>query len=525
MEADPILAQVTGPRPPAAGVTARERNLGRIARGGFFNLLGAGMSAVSTFAFTVVVTRGIDRSEAGIFFALTSAFVIAFSFARLGIPTGLVYFIARHRAAGEQQRLRSVVGQAVLIVTVVATLLGVAGVAAAPWLAEKLTGSADPETVALVRLLSCGIGIAALNDVAVGTTRGFGVMRPLVVVDRVGRPILQLLLAGAVVAAGGVSALSIGVAWLVPYLPAAVVLLWWGHRLRRGAERRASHLATRTSLRSEVGPFWRFTAPRSVGSIAQMVLQRADIVLIGIIRGPGEAAIYAAATRFLVFGQLGANAIGTTIQPKLAALLSQGRTAEARTVYRVATVWLLLITWPAYLTFAVLAPELLLIFGTEYAIGWPVIVVLSVTMLVATACGAVDVVLTMAGRSTWTMVNSLVALAVNIGLNLLLIPPLGFVGAALAWSAAILLNNLLPLSQLAYALRLHPFGRSSACAALLAMCSFGVLPLAARATSGDTPVPVIAATAVGAAFYAVGLWRGRRLFDLGSFAAIRRRAG
>lgn len=520
----PVVAQVTEPETTVAPATVKDRHLGRIARGGFFNLLGAGVSALSTFAFTVVVTRSLDRSEAGVFFALTSAFVIAFSLARLGVPTGLVYFIARHRAAGEQQRLRPVMGQAVLVVAAVATLLGVVGVATAPSIADSLTGTADPGTVALVRFLACGIGLAALNDVAVGITRGFGVMRPLVVVDRVGRPVLQLLLAVAVVAAGGVSALAIGLAWLIPYVPAVIALLWWGRRMRLGAERRGGGSQDRTTMRSEVKPFWQFTAPRSVGSIAQMVLQRADIVLIGILRGPGEAAIYAAATRFLVLGQLGANAIGTTIQPKLAALLGQGKTDEARTIYRVSTVWLLLVTWPAYLTFAVFSPELLLVFGREYSIGWPVIVVLSVTMLVATACGAVDVVLMMAGRSAWTMANSLVALAVNIGLNLLLIPPLGFVGAAIAWSAAILVNNLLPLSQLTYALRLHPFGRSSGCAALLAACSFGLLPLAVRLAAGGAAAPAAGATAVGAGVYLVALWRGRNLFDLGSLRAIRRGA-
>jgi len=88
-------------------------------------------------------------------------------------------------------------------------------------------------------------------------------------------------------------------------------------------------------------------------------------------------------------------------------------------------------------------------------------------MLVATACGAVDVVLVMAGRSSWTMANAIVALGVNLALNLLLIPPFGIMGAAVAWAVAILINNLAPLTELALWMRLHPFGRPTVVATVV----------------------------------------------------------
>ncbi|WP_298801743.1 lipopolysaccharide biosynthesis protein [uncultured Pseudokineococcus sp.] len=508
-----------GPAEPS--VDAGDRHLRRVARGGAFSLVGAVVSAVLTLAFTVLVTRNLDGADAGIFFAATSAFVIACAVARLGVPTGVVYFLSRLRATHEEHRLRPVVQQAAVAVALLSVLLAVAGIVLAPQLADLLAaGARAPEVVTLVRLLAAFVLVASLNDVAVGVTRGYGTVRPFVLVERITRPLLQLLLAGAALAAGARSPLWLGLAWVAPYAVSAVVLGLWSSRLRRTVERRAG-AREHGGWRAEVATFWRFTAPRSVAGVTQMLLQRADILLLAAMRGPAEAAVYTAATRFLVFGQLGGGAISTAVQPKIAALVARDDISGAQKVYRAATVWLVLASWPVYLLSAVFAPQLLTIFGADYARGTSTVIVLSLTMLVATACGAVDVVLMMAGRSSWTMANSLVALAVNLALNLLLIPPLGIFGAALAWSASILVGNLLPLAQLARHLHLHPFGRPGVVAMGLAAGCFGLAP-ALAALASWTAAAVVAA--LGACVYTGAVWRHRRLLDLHQFAAVRRRS-
>lgn len=222
-----------------------------------------------------------------------------------------------------------------------------------------------------------------------------------------------------------------------PYLPAAALAGFALYRLYRRSSDRPVGGST------EVGAFWRFTAPRAVASVAQLALQRLDIVLVAAIRGPAEAA----ATRFLVVGQLGGQAISLAVQPHLGVHLTREDRAETNNLYRTATAWLILMTWPLYLLAVAFAPYLLGVFGAGYAEGAAVVLVLCLTMLVATGCGMVDVVLNMAGRTSWNLGNSLLALTVNVTLNHLLIPPLGILGAAIAWAVAILVNSLLPLAR------------------------------------------------------------------------------
>ncbi|MEJ5888067.1 polysaccharide biosynthesis C-terminal domain-containing protein [Pseudokineococcus marinus] len=511
--------------PPTTGAPGpRTTDLGRVARGGALNLAGSVVTAAAAFGFTVLVTRSLPAAEAGTLFTLTSVFVVAYSTARLGAPTGLVYFLARQRATGEQRLLAVTVHQAVAVVAVVAVVVGVLGLVLAGPIVEAAVGEQRPGAVTLTRVLAACLVAAALGDVWVGATRGMGAMRPLVALEKVARPLLQILGAGAVLLLGWADPLSLGLAWVLPFVVTSAGLALWSRRLRAGVEaRQGIGPQDRGRARDVIGSFWRFSGPRSITGLCQTVLQRADIVVVAAVRGPADAAVYAAATRFLVVGQLGAGAVGSSIQPKIASLVARQDVAGARDLYRVSTTWLVLLTWPLYLLTAVHAQDLLRVFGTGYADGAVVVVVLSLVMLVATGCGSVDVVLTMAGRTSWVMGNAVLGLTTNLVLLALLVPPLGVLGAALAWAAAILVNNLLPLAQLAISLDIHPLGRSSATAALLAVGCFGVFPLLGRLTLPHELVAQLLVVALAVGLYAALVLRGRRLLAVDALVSLRRR--
>jgi O-antigen/teichoic acid export membrane protein len=237
--------------------------------------------------------------------------------------------------------------------------------------------------------------------------------------------------------------------WAVPYLPAAVIVWWWLHRIRR--RQRHSHrrghrpgppLVPPPAPATEPGEaeplrFWRFTVPRGLAALAQITIQRVDIVLVAVLRGPAAAAVYTAATRFLVAGQFGNQAIAMAAQPRFTEMFTAGDRAVANRVYQATTAWLILLTWPLYLLAVAFGPQVIEVFGRSYSAGTAVIVILGLTMLLATGCGQVDMVLVTTGRSSWSLANGLLAVAVNVGLDLVLIPAYGITGAAIGWSAAI----------------------------------------------------------------------------------------
>ncbi len=499
--------------------------LAGVARGGVLNLAGAAVAGLGTVALTVIVTRTFSKAAAGAFFTAMSLFLIMEAIASLGTATGTVYFIARLRSLGQQHRIPEVLRTAIRPVALVSVAAAVALALLAAPAARLLAGGglgqagARPADVATaLRLLAAALPFAALLDTLAGATRGYRAMGPTVVVDRIGRPILQL--AGIGVAAAAGSAALLAPLWALPYLPAAVILWLWLGRIRR--QRHPSPGPT-PSPAADPAPhhadprgFWRFTAPRGLAALAQITIQRIDIVLVAVMRGPALAAVYAAATRFLVAGQFGNQAIAMAAQPRFTELFAAGDHRAANKVYQATTAWLILLTWPLYLLAVAFGPQVIEIFGRSYSAGATVMVILGLTMLLATGCGQVDMVLVTAGRSSWSLANGLLAVAVNVGVDVALIPRYGITGAAIGWSAAIILTNLLPLAQIAATRRLHPFGRGTLIAATLSAFSFGLLPWITRTLADHAAVPSLAAIAYGCVAMAVGMWCFRAELNLTS---------
>lgn len=508
-------ARLPGRRAGAAGA-----GIGSLARGGSLGLIGAAASALLNVALVVLVTRSFATADAGVFFSATSIFLVTYAVARLGTGLGLVYFISRVRALGQRERIGAYLRTALRPVATFASLLGVTLFLTAPWLADA-AGFDNASSVAVLRVLAVFIPLAALSDVVLAATRGFQTMRPLVTVEKVSRPLAQLVFVAVLVLAGSRSSTLLALGWAVPYLGTALLGFAWLRRLRYRDGVAEGRVTTPPGLRRE---FWRFTAPRSVAGVAQVALQRLDIVLVAALLGPAEAAVYTAATRFLVVGQLGTGAISTAVQARLSALLARGEHEAATTVYQVSTCWLVAITWPLYLLSAVFSSYVLAIFGRGYTAGAGVMVVLALTMLVATATGLVDVVLAMAGRTTWNLGTALLALSVNVTVNVLLIPRIGILGAAVAWAAAILAGNVVALTLIRVSLKMHPYGRGTWTAMALAAGCFGVLPMMVRLLAGPGAAPLLVAAGIGAAVYLLALWRLRRVLALDALGGFRRPA-
>jgi O-antigen/teichoic acid export membrane protein len=476
------------------------------ARGGVANLAGTVCTGLAGVGVTWLAARALDPHAAGAFFAATATFGLGVTVAKLGVQTSLVYWPARMRAIGDLSRFAACLRVAMIPVAVTAVLVS-AGLFFA---ADLLPGR--PE---LVRALAVFLPAAAFTDVLLSTTRGLRVMRPTVLLDRVMRPAAQLALLALVWSAGWGEQLFAAL-WALPYLPTALLA---GVALgRRYATVRDVRTETpdRVDIDVDFTPrrFWAFTAPRAVASLAQMALQRVDVLIVAAMAGLAPAAMYAVAGRFVILGQFVNQGVSQAVQPRLAERLAVGDTAGANLLYRQATAWVVLVCWPLYLLVYTYAPLYLGLFGAHYADGAGVVRVLAAAMLLATACGMVDMVLAMAGRTWWNLVNVVLALLVMLAVDALLIPRSGAFGAAVGLAAAVVVNNLVPLAQVVRGLGLHPFGRATLLACALAAGCFAVPQLLLWPLHPGLVVK-LAATGAGAVAYCCAAVRLRNVLMQG----------
>jgi O-antigen/teichoic acid export membrane protein len=516
-------AVIADPEPAAAPTQvveaeATRSDLGTIARGGALNMVGAVVSGVLTFAFFVILSRGLGRSGYGAFISAMGIFTVLSRTAELGADTGLTRMIARYRALGHVADVRRTIVVALVPVLVVSAAFGAAMWVWAPELARIFgEGKGSGRIDDYARVLALFLPASAAIMVVLSGTRGFGTMIPTNLVDKLARSALQPLLA-LVVLGLGMGTTGVALAFAGPIGLGFVASCLWLRSLLRKSERRAGAKAGTARPTGELANrFWRFTAPRGMAGIFQVVILWINTLLLGGLDSTDAAGVFNAATRYITAGLMAGVALQQVMGPKISELLARRSNERAGAVYQTGTTWLVTLTWPLYFTFAIFSPTLLRVFGSGFEGGEAPLLVLSLTMLVATAVGTVDVVLLMGGRSSWNLIDTAVALVVGVVLNVLLIPPLGVTGAALAWAASILTRNLASLAQVWIFMRLHPFGPGFPKAAVASGLCYGALGVVLRVAFGTSiPVFLLYQLVAGVAYLAL-VWRFRHALELHVF--------
>lgn len=410
----------------------------------------AGIVANAGIAFVVtwLIARGLGAAATGVFFLLTSLFMIATAVIGLGADTGLVRALSRSRAVGESTHLRPLVRTAVQPVIVLGLAVTTVLVIAAEPLAARLApGQGAAPTI---RLLALALLPAALTGILLAGSRGLGRIRTYTVVQNLFIPICRLALVSAVITVLGTTWSVVG-AWAAPLFAAAAlagITLMAHLRAEAGLTAPLSHEERVVMSRR----FWAFSLPRGVTIILERALDWADVLLVIALLGPGPGGVYGVVTRIVQAGNMLEAALRIVLGPRISAAIARDDHARAEQLYRQATQLLILGSWPFYLAVALFADVVLGLFGPEFALGTVALVVLASAMALKNTAGALQTVLLMAGRSTWQLRNKAIQLAALLALMPVLVPWWGMSGAAIAFALSIVLDTLLAGSQVHRAL-------------------------------------------------------------------------
>jgi O-antigen/teichoic acid export membrane protein len=468
-------------------------------------VLGAVVSAVGGLVVVLLVTRGYSQDVAGSLFATTSLFLIVLTVLLLGADAGLPRWLPMRLVQHQADEAARTVVVAVLPSLALALFVAVVGLAAAPWLAGVVvSGTSDALAASQLRVLALALPVAVVAGVLLAATRGYGSMRPTVLADRIAMTVLQALGVLLLIVLDA-DAVWLAVVWSAPYVASLLIALTWVRRQTRAAARLArpvpdagKHADPRPDVARE---YWRFTLPRVGVSVSQVMLRRLDVVLVAALVSASGAAVYTAASRFVVVAGLGVLGLQQALAPQLSRAFASHHHDQAQHLFQLATAWMMLVSWPVYLAVMALAPQLLQLFGEGYQSGTVVVVIASLGMLYGTSAGAVDTALVMSGHSVLSLLNSMAVLVVNVVLNIVLIPAYGILGAASAWAVSVVVRNVLAQVQVRRLEQLRLYGRPAAVAAVCVLLAFG--PALAVIVLGQTSlVASVVLLLIAAAVYA-----------------------
>ena len=452
MTAAPVQTAPMQAKPTAAPAPEFRQQMGRVSKHSSVFFAGSVFTAAAGYLFKVYLSRYLGAEALGIYTLGMTIVGFLSLFGALGIPQSVVRFVATYMATGKMDRLRGFILWGAIFLLLLNTVLGATLLAAGRWISVHFyhTPALQEYLPLFALLMFFGSLTTFLGWVVVGYKQ---VARRTVVTDFIGTPLMMILTVLLVAAGLGLwGYISAQVISSVAVLLLLLMLVWKltppGARSLRGRW---------TVPENEV--LW-FAAVLFGMSVLTFLASQADKILIGFYMNPREVGVYSVAAALVAFVPTILQSVNQIFSPTIADLHARGEYRLLERMYQTLTKWTLGLTVPLAAAMIVFSRPLMRVFGHDFESGWPILIIGTLGQLVNCGVGSVGYLLLMSGNERRMMrIQAVTALAM-LGLNMLLIPKWGIIGAAIAAALTNVLINAWYLLDVRKTLGLLPFTRS-----------------------------------------------------------------
>jgi O-antigen/teichoic acid export membrane protein len=409
-------------------------------RGSSLLLVGRIASLGVNFAVQIVVIRYLTKSDYGAFAYALSLVSLGASIATFGLDRSITRFIPIYDEQGNYGKVfgtlvmafGTVVSIGLISVVVVYGLLATVG-------GGSLIGNEQAISVLLVLIVLTPI--QALDGLLMGMFAVFSKPRAIFFRKYVLTPSLRLTVVLLLVlgnqgvvflAAGYVASGALGVALY------SVML----YRMLR-SERLLEHFSF-GAIEVPAREVLSFTVPLLTSDLVYMAMNTSDVIMLGHFGGAADVAAFRAVTPAATLNQLVMTSFTLLFTPLAARLFARNDHEGINRLYWQTAIWIAVLSFPIFaLTFSLAKPVTETLFGSRYADSATYLALLSFAYYFNAALGFNGLTLKVFGRLRYIVSINIFVAVVNVGINLLLIPRYGALGAAIGTCGTLILHNIL----------------------------------------------------------------------------------
>jgi O-antigen/teichoic acid export membrane protein len=425
---------------------------------GLGSIIGSLLKYVSAF----LIQYGFGAGGYGLYTLSLSFVNLVSAIFNLGLDDATVRYVAIYRGKHQIRSLRGVL----LFCT---TLAGIAGIIGAVllviftpplvtlWIGLKHHAVQNAQTLeratSLMQVMAPVIPLMTMQVMWYAGLRGFKAFKWRVLATNILQPILQILLLAVVLAffrnKDGIT--YVAAVLVISTMFNAVLNLYFLFR-------QVDNVATPEPGKYEVREWLTFAMLNFLTTIMDTVLDSIDTILLAAF-GVSDVQLgqYGAAMRLSNFIQMPLMSINNIFAPTIAELHSKGEMQKLETMFKIMGKWSITFSLPLFLVSCLFAPYLVVLPGASFAPAWPLLIAFAVGAMINAGTGAVGYMLLMTGYQKLSFLNSMVAVAVNIGLGIYLTPRYGAMGTAVSTGLAIVALNIMRLLQVRLLLKMHPY--------------------------------------------------------------------
>jgi len=415
----------------------------------------AGITGVSTlvgqgagYVVLLLLTLLLGAGGFGLFSLAVAVQGVAVTVASLGLDITVLRFAAWHQGREDTHGLENLLRCVILFVAVWSAVVGLGLWAIAPLLSQRVFHK--PDLTPALRVVAWGIPLNALFKVFVSGLHGCGLTEQRVYTEHVFLPLARLIVfAVALLTSPGVE-LCLW-AYVVAYALAAGRAVLRLVRVNRFWQTRSFDL-------KDLGAWVRYAVPAFLDALLVTSLGGWwETALLGMLSTKEVVGIYNLVLRLRHLVNMPMTAFNTSLAPLIARLHAKGDRVRLNGLFVAATRWVMMLGLPLGSIIIVFGQPLLSLFGQPFTEGYAALACVTIVQLVSMCVGPVGHMLLMTGHSRVRLVNSLVVMAVQVGLGLFMVPRWGLVGAGFVAGLSIATVSILGASEVFVLLRMHPY--------------------------------------------------------------------
>ncbi len=418
-----------------------------LAKGASVSLTGTMAARALAMVTQVLMARFLGAADFGLYAIGWTLIRVLESVNTLGLATGVIYFGADYQR-NNPSRFKGVLRQSITLASLTGFTIGAVLFLLAPILAEYVFRK--PDAAPVIRAFAPAFPLYAVAFVGDGMTRLSQRMQ-YSVYSNIGSMAVALMLfcilfmlgwgvRGAVVATvGGIAVGALMSMYFIRGLFPAVF-----------AKEIRSEWLGREILA--------FSIPVALAGLACSLLAFMDRLFVASFCSSAETGIYQAASQVPILFAIIFGAFDSIFSPMVADLHARGESRRLAELYRVCAKWRVYASAP-FLLIMLFAPVELVqsVYGRAYAQGAVPLVILSLGQIFAVITGNSQTMLILTGRQRTVVTITLVTLLLDVGLNFVLVPRYGLVGAASAAAVSSMVLNVSSASAVIRHASISPF--------------------------------------------------------------------
>jgi len=450
---DPATTLPSSSTEPSTEELKREfrRNFGQVSRHSAVFFAGTLFTMAATYLVKVYVARVLGPEQLGIYALGMTLVSLTQLLGVFGLPATAARYVAVYNGTGRFEELRGFLTRSVGVVTILNFVLSIALVFVGPWIGRRFYHSAGVGTY--MPMFAALVFLGALNVFYCQILAGFkDIAKRTVITNFIGSPVVIVFT--VLLLALGTGMWGYLAAQVINALVVVVLLVVAAWKLTPALARFS--FAPLPPLNPEISSF----ASAAFGmAVMDFLVSQADKILLGFYLNPRLVGIYVLASTLSAFIPMVLQSVNQIFAPVIADLHARGQIEVLRRLFQTLTKWVIGSTFPLALVVIVFSPQMMQIFGADFESGWPVLVIGALGQLINCGVGSVGYLLLMSGNQKRLIRVQFVMAAVSVVVNIVLIPVLGIVGAAIAAAVINVASNVWNLSEVRKALRISPYNR------------------------------------------------------------------